>query len=125
MSKQGSRQGIYSLHQIVKGKESWKSGSNAIWYVPGLKKWLFGSLNDIGTTGASITGDEVGKGLFTIPNNKWGYYNNGWKDVNSGDVIIKCVVDSGTLFSNLVDCYLVIKHLFSQQKYFIGRKTHI
>ena len=49
MKKYNSVQGIYSVHQEVNGRISWKSKSQAIWSTPKSRLWAIGTLDNIGT----------------------------------------------------------------------------
>ena len=93
LGKQGNLQGVYQINEIVNGKLSWKSASNAIWFYPGNNTWCIGSLNFIGSGYCGITTwvDEGDKTPDQVPNEKWKYSYDGWKSVQSGDIIINSV----------------------------------
>ena len=92
LRKQGSLQGIYRYNGIVNEKHSWKLEDQAIWFIPEFKDWAIGDLENIGGKKHRIrsTGDQDAD-LFSIPKNKWQYFDDGWKSVPSGDVVINCV----------------------------------
>ena len=93
LSKQGNCQVTYQINKIVNGRLSWKSASNAIWFLPAKNAWRIGSLNMIGGNRCGIFSLES-EGYKTpdqVPNEKWKYVDNGWRNVQSGDVVINCV----------------------------------
>ena len=93
LSKQGSRQGTYQINQIVNGKISWTSTSQAIWYLPAYNSWCIGQLDWLGDNICGITSWN-GQGDKTpdkVPSEKWSYWDDGWKSTQSGDVVINCV----------------------------------
>ena len=49
LETQDERAGIYTEYQMVNGKMSWKSGDNAIWFIPKLNSWGIGSKRHIGS----------------------------------------------------------------------------
>ena len=92
--------GDYQISETVNGKPSWKSGENAIWYVPDGNNWLIGYLNKLGE-------DES---EFFAPNNYGGLADNRnvWKysdgstwitPSDSNDVIISSSGGTGKSFS--------------------------
>jgi hypothetical protein len=96
LAKQGSRQGSYQRGQIVNGKPSWTSTSNAIWYNVLSKDWGIGRIEKIGTStvGIASDGDQGFSSCpFTVPNGKWKYSDGTRKFVvaPSGDISVKCV----------------------------------
>ena len=93
LSKQGHYQGTYQINKIVNGRLSWNSASKAIWYCPADNSWCIGPLNLIGSNRCVITSwdGEGDKTPYQVPNEKWEYSDNGWKNVPSGDVVINCV----------------------------------
>ena len=94
---QGSRQGMYQLGEIVNGKQSWKSATDAIWFILGSKDWCIGPLSDIGTDSCGIASfADKDQSLFNVANDDWRYSDDGWKVMNSGDIAINC--DTGISF---------------------------
>ena len=96
LANQGSKQGMYQMSDPIHGKQSWISGSNAIWYLDGA--WLIGSLDNIGTVMCSLYAYDDYGGL-DDNSNEWvyyswdnGYYNNidGWKWAGENEVSIDC-----------------------------------
>ena len=89
LSHQGSIQGIYQISDPINGKQSWTSGSNAIWYGQG--QWHIGSLDAIGTSLCGIYARDNYGGL-DDDNNEWLYFNpdNGWTWAGVIDVSIDC-----------------------------------
>ena len=98
LASKGSLQGIYGVYQTTNGRTSWKSASKAIWYIPDYDDWAIGDLEDIGTKTREIksNGDQSNRSPSEVPNNKWHYYKNGWKNVD-GEIIVKCVNDKGKI----------------------------
>ena len=91
LSKQGSRQGVYEFNEIVNGRNSWKTSSQAIWYIPEFKDWAIGPLSGIGTKLRGITSvADLDTKVFNVPNNKWYYWDSEWKVIKSGDITINC-----------------------------------
>ena len=90
LSGKGSLQGIYGVYQTTNGRTSWKSGSKAIWYYPGLKEWFIGELEDIGTTTREISAydDQGDRSPSDVPNDEWN---------EDGDIIVQCVNDKGKI----------------------------
>ena len=92
-SRHTSKQGIYQIDEIVNGKRSWISATNAIWFIPEINDWAIGYLENIGATlcGIHSTGDQEDKSPSDIPNDRWKYLiDSEWKDAPSGDIIINC-----------------------------------
>ena len=89
LSHQGSRQGIYHISDPINGKQSWTSGSTAIWYAQG--RWNIGSLDNIGTGVCGIFGFDDYGGL-DDDNKVWKYFDmgNGWLTAGANDVSIDC-----------------------------------
>ena len=85
---QGNWQGIYQISDPINGKQSWISGSNAIWYWQG--DWLIGSLEDIGTMVGSMSLFDDHGGLDN-ENNVWTYWTGyGWFNAGANEVSIDC-----------------------------------
>ena len=99
LASQSSLQGIYEWHKTINGKASWKSASNAVWYVPKSQSWGIGNLKKIGGETLRIVSDNY-YGLespYDVPPDKWLYREIwGWKDGN-GDIIIQCKNERGKL----------------------------
>jgi len=93
---QGSKSGIYEIHQDVNGKKSWISSSNAIWYVPTYNSWAIGNLASIGSNSRVIasSSDTGDKSPYDVSNDDWYYDENGWNKANE-DISIECVNDKG------------------------------
>ena len=89
MSNEGYRQGIYQISDPINGKQSWTSGSNAIWYEQG--DWVIGDLEDIGTNICAMSAIDAYGGL-DDDNNVWQYYNPeiGWTYPGENNVRIDC-----------------------------------
>ena len=89
LSAQGIKQGMYQISHVINGKQSWISGSNAIWYEHG--DWTIGDLDDIGSSMSVIYAFDAYGGL-DDDKNDWQYYNpgHGWMLANANDVSIKC-----------------------------------
>ena len=110
---QGFTQGIYRLYKTVNGKASWKSTSFAIWYFPN-DKWGIGKLKDIGksTSWVSSTGAQGDKSPYDVPNDKWQYYHDEWKNAERGDVSIECWnPDKGTVTLHMFYAFLYLQRL--------------
>ena len=94
LSHQGKFQGIYQISDPINGKQSWTSGSTAIWYWQGY--WLIGSLDNIGTAVCEISANGYDGGLddslLDDDNNEWQYWipGNGWMFASPNDVSIDC-----------------------------------
>ena len=89
LSVHGHLQGLYQISDPIKGKQSWTSGSNAIWYVQG--KWQIGSLDNIGTFFGGIHAvNDYGR--LDDDKNEWWYYDpgNGWFWAGANNVSIDC-----------------------------------
>ena len=82
-------QGLYEISDPVNGKQSWTSGSHAIWYGQG--KWLIGPLDAIGTDICGILANDD-YGTLDDDNNQWKYWNlgHGWMYTGANDVSIDC-----------------------------------
>ena len=113
LEKQGSKQGLYRVYKTVNGKASWKSTSLAIWYSP-YDNWSVGTLKTIGTGTSSLysTGNQGYKSPFDVPNDKWQYSNNGFKNAESGDVSIECWnPDKGTVTLHMFYAFMYLQRL--------------
>ena len=75
LSRHSSKQGIYQIDEIVNGKRSWISATNAIWFIPEINDWGIGSLENIGATlcGIHSIGEQGDKNPSDIPNEEWKY----------------------------------------------------
>ena len=92
MSKQGSRQGVYEFNEIVNGRNSWKTSSQAIWYIPEFKDWAIGPLSGIGTKLRGITSvADLDTKIFNVRPNQWYYWDGEWKAIKIGDITFNCV----------------------------------
>ena len=112
----GELQGIYRVYTTVNGKASWKSTSrsNAIWYDPVIKDWRIGDLKDIGIGlyGLRTIGGQNDKSPYDVPNDKWQYSNNGFKNAESGDVSIECWnPDKGTVTLHMFYAFMYLQRL--------------
>ena len=91
---------MYQISDLINGKQSWTSGSNAIWYWQG--QWHIGSLDDIGTDVSGILANDAYVGL-NDANNQW-HYDDGsdydWILAGANDVNITCT--SNNIF--LAEC---------------------
>ena len=113
LENQGNRQGLYRVYKTVNGKASWKSTSHAIWYAPN-DHWVIGPLKDIGTgtSGVTSTGDQGDKRPSDVPNDKWQYYDDEWKNAESGDVSIECWnPDKGTVTLHMFHASMYLQRL--------------
>ena len=59
LKAQSSREGMYEKSELINGKTSWISDSQAIWYAPGPKVWC------IGTIGLYILQKNLALQIFT------------------------------------------------------------
>ena len=117
LCKQGDLQGKYQLGEIVNGKQSWKTATQAIWFYPEYEDWAIGSLDEIGTNLRGISSAaEENKDLFDVANDDWMYWDGDWKSINSGDIDIICKdnvqgvqVQSGPFISSIVFIPLVVR----------------
>ena len=84
------------MSDLINGKQSWTSGSNAIWYWQG--HWQIGSLDNIGTSVSGMHTYDVYGGL-DDNNNEWLYWNHetviGWTYAGSNQVSIDCTSKNG------------------------------
>ena len=110
---QGTRQGIFQSSSPVNGRPSWTSESQAIWYVPSIKEWAIGNLEDIGLRISGITsqGKEIKVGGGTSFGNSeaydpqdvlsWNYWNvdEFVSPDEKNDIIVECIE-----FSDLPCC---------------------
>ena len=79
------------MADIVNGKRSWISATQAIWFYPEFEDWAIGPLDNIGTNIQGITTGGNYQDLFDVANDDWKYGDHdGWTDVNSGDIAINC-----------------------------------
>ena len=92
LRKQGSLQGTYKLLGEVNGRDTWRKGTQAIWYYPNFTDWAIGALDSIGTNlrGIASAANEDTE-LFNVPNNKWQYWDSEWKQIENGDITISCL----------------------------------
>ena len=82
--------GNYQISETVNGKPSWKSGENAIWFLPLKNNWLIGYWNKLGEDDGELYASNVYEKL-TDNRNVWKYYDNTWIiPSDSSDVIISC-----------------------------------
>ena len=81
--------GDYQISETVNGKPSWKSGENAIWYVPDGNNWLIGYLNKLGEDESEFFAPNNYGGL-ADDRNVWKYSDGStWiTPSDSNDVII-------------------------------------
>ena len=94
LRKQGSLQGTYKLLGEVNGRDTWRKGTQAIWYYPEDKHWHIGPLEDIdtGKRGITSSGNQENTEIFNVPDYQW-QYNTGsyFNNIKSGDISVKCV----------------------------------
>ena len=94
LASQGRREGTYDISNLVNGKPSWVSNTQAIWFVPKHKDWAIGYKSKIGTSirGISSLGNHRAVDPDNIPGNWWQYYTgNRWSLSNARDIIIQCI----------------------------------
>ena len=94
LASQGRREGTYEISNLVNGKPSWVSNTQAIWFVPKHKDWAIGYQSKIGTSirGISSLGNHRTVDPDNIPGNWWQYYSgNRWSLSNARDIIIQCI----------------------------------
>ena len=93
LTAQSNYQGIYTLYQTINGRPSWKSGSTAIWHLPGsYNDWAMGPLKYIGEAGRQqiwSINDHGDKNPSDIPSQDWLYYVN-WFPKTDG-VSVQCL----------------------------------
>ena len=84
--------GDYQISETVNGKPSWKSGENAIWFLPVQNNWMIGYWNKLGEDDGQIHASNDYGGLSDI-HNIWKYTvdDGPWiTPSSSNDVIITC-----------------------------------
>ena len=94
LASQGRREGTYEISNLVNGKPSWVSNTQAIWFVPKHKDWAIGYKSKIGSSirGISSLGNHRTVDPDNIPGNWWQYYSgNRWSLSNAKDIIIQCI----------------------------------
>ena len=88
LASRGDFTGQYVLSSTVNGKPSYKLGGKAIWYNTENYAWVVGLTGNIGSTrGVIFTKTEFG-GL-TDGDNRWNYFNEGWKVAGPNDIIVQ------------------------------------
>ena len=99
---QGSRAGVYfEMSSNVNGKPSYSMGEYAIWYNSEFNAWLFGSIDDIGSTITGIYAFDDFGGL-TDEKNVWRYWNGDeWKIASTNDIIVtSCTSGTSKFLTN-------------------------
>ena len=94
MNKQPSRRGFYQIDEIVNGRKSWKTASQAIWFLPTFNAWALGSLEYIGSNSRAITtfNGQGDNSPFQVASNQWNYWDDPkWIQINNGDIMLECV----------------------------------
>ena len=84
--------GDYQISETVNGKPSWKSGENAIWFLPVQNNWMIGYWNKLGEDDGQFHASNDYGGLSDI-HNIWKYTvdDRSWiTPSSSNDVIITC-----------------------------------
>ena len=94
LRKHRNLQGTYELLGTVNRRDTWRKGTQAIWYYPEDKHWHIGPLNDIdtGKRGITSSGNQENTEIFNVPNYLWKYYTGSYfKSIKSGDISVRCV----------------------------------
>lgn len=94
-ASQKIRQGLYEISDPINGKQSWTSGSQAIWY--NFNNWQIGLLEDIGTDFCGLSAKDDYGGL-DDDNNVWKYWSSSddsWLWASGNDVSINCTSKNG------------------------------
>ena len=76
--------GDYQISKTVNGKPSWKSGENAIWFLPVKNNWIIGYLNKLGKDDGEIYAWKDNIWKYTVDDGRW------ITPSSSNDVIITC-----------------------------------
>ena len=90
--------GDYQISETVNGKPSWKSGENAIWFLPAKNNWLIGFWNKLGEDDGELYASNE-YGVLTDNRNVWKYSDNTWITPDSSDVIISCSTGKNSQWS--------------------------
>ena len=91
---QGIREGIYHNSFMVKGKASWISTSNAIWYTQSddLLLWMIGDLGSIGNLVDGLISFEVSQCPFNVPSEIWYYWIDGvFANAGGNEINVRCL----------------------------------
>ena len=86
----GSLQGMYQISDLIDGKPSWTSVSNAIWYILEYDAWSIATLDYIGDSAAYMFAFDIYGGLDDT-NNQWKYWDgSNWILASANDIFINC-----------------------------------
>ena len=98
MTEQAQLKGLYKKYEVFNGKMSWRSETDAIWFVPTPNCWGIGPLEKIGTTGhwkiAAKRGTS-GNSPLDVSNSNWELstysYDGflGWRKPENGSIIVR------------------------------------
>ena len=108
--QQARRKGIYKQYKECNGKMSWRSETDAIWFVPKSNSWGIGPIEKIGTTDWGIAAIENtgGDSPLDIPNDQWALHNghHGWTIPKSGSIVIKRAIHE----EGMIRYYIICNH---------------
>ena len=96
LAEQSENQGEFELFATINGKPSWKSATQAIWYIQankGKKRWLIGNLANIGTKNGGIVSYSTEECPQLIAKKQWLYWDNkkNWKKASPNDMSVQCI----------------------------------
>ena len=96
-------QDTYQLSGLLNGKASWISKYQAIWYIPEIKDWIFGDLEDLGNNIPRIksTGDQgIENFPYEIASDQFWYHDyDGWQKSVAKDISVDCIDSKGVFFN--------------------------
>ena len=102
LEAQSRIQDTYQLSGLVNGKASWISKHQAIWYIPEIKDWKFGDLEDLGNNIPRIksTGDQGSENFpYEIASDQFWYHDyDGWQKSVAKDISVDCIDSKGIFF---------------------------
>ena len=102
LEAQSRIQDTYQLSGLVNGKASWISKHQAIWYIPEMKDWIFGDLEDLGNNIPRIksTGDQGSENFpYEIASDQFWYHDyDGWQKSVAKDISVDCIDNKGIFF---------------------------
>ena len=103
LEAQSRIQDTYQLSGLIKGKTSWISKYQAIWYIPEIKDWIFGDLEDLGNNIPRIksTGDQGSENFpYEIASDQFWYHDyDGWQKSVAKDISVDCIDSKGIFFN--------------------------
>ena len=89
----GEKRGIYQISTAVNGHPSWITRSQAIWYIPQLKKWGIGPLESFGSVMFGIWNKHESVSELPYEIKDWEYLSSlyGWQPETVNEISVTCI----------------------------------